>query len=91
MESKLLQDPVVESQEAAPLCSEVENSYIHYGHCETTNQHSINESGARVFQKLHQLNVGDHVITSENLGKSCTYEVKFWEKIETNYNGSVSL
>jgi sortase (surface protein transpeptidase) len=89
MEEKLLHGPVVENQEAAPLCSPNQNAYI-YGHSEPAVRGTENYSGVRVFEKLEDLKPGDLIEVVDQNGQECAYQVQFWEEIQTNADGSVS-
>jgi sortase (surface protein transpeptidase) len=89
MEQKLLQGPVVETQEAAPLCALGKNAYI-YGHSEPATPGTDQEPGVQVFESLNKLQPGDKIQVTDKNGQTCTYQVKKWEKINTNPDGSVT-
>lgn len=90
MEQKLLQGPVVESKEASALCSKGQNAYI-YGHSEPATSGTEKQPGVYAFARLNELNVGDKIEVFDKQGQKCTYQVKKWERINTNSDGSVSL
>lgn len=85
----LINNPVIETQDALNICSESGNSYI-FGHSEPPD--TINPGSAgRIFGSLHTLNAGDTIelVTAE--GKPCKYKVDKWDQMVVDKEGNIDI
>ncbi len=85
----LLNNPVIESQDAVNICSESGNSYI-FGHSEPPD--SSNPGGAgRIFGNLDSLNPGDIIELVSAEGLPCKYKVDKWDQMVVGSDSTVDM
>lgn len=89
VDAQLLKGPVLENQMAGDVCKGASNSYL-MGHSEPAEASTAHLPATRVFERLHELKVGDRLYLQNSEGDSCVYQVFEWQKIQTDQNQRVS-